>query len=379
MNDRPFASYRYSAFISYATYDDADWNSFVSFFTNELDLSLSSRVRMSDIKVPSAHLSGLRPVVAGRLSAKLRENVDASYAMFLFVHDHYLTSEWCLRELEYFKSLFGDDGFRERLYVIAMSQSAITELTSRQQWKDLCPFEDQVWVEFFRSDEPEEPLQIYAINTRSQNSFVVNPFWDLFVKVRKDLAEKIRSTVEKERRAPSYPSVAVERVTLQPEDEKLVRVYIEGNKDKERYCQSLGHQIESSWERVVATLPVEPRLYLRPTGIEMNEIIQRPMLDDADGVVLVWGEKTPESLAAQIKNVEPKLSGPNYAPGVIAYVTDSPNELPADTSVGNWNVVRFEARADGSASVLQEDAPVLEAFLKNVLMRKRRRLNLNGH
>jgi hypothetical protein len=98
------------------------------------------------------------------------------------------------------------------------------------------------------------------------------------------------------------------------------------------------------------------------------------MLDDADGVVLLWGKKTPDSLAAQIKKVEPKLSGPNYAPGVVAYLMDGPNDAPAASSVGNWAVLRFEAGAEGSMRVLQEDAPALEVFVNSVLVRKRWRL-----
>jgi hypothetical protein len=377
MKDRPFVSYLYSAFISYTTGDDRDWNSFVSFFTNELNLTLPSRTRVRDIKVRKAYRSGDNPLVAGRLSEKLRAKVDASFAMFLFVHDNYLTSSWCLHELEYFKSLFGDDGFRERLYVIAMSESAITTLTNREQWKRLCPFDDQLWLPFFRDDKSDQPMDIYAPNTRSQPFLLVKPFWDLFVDVREDLAKKIRSAVEKEQRAPSYPSIAVERVVPLPEDD-LVRVYIEGNKDQEECWESLGQQVESSWNQVVEALRVEPRLYLRPTGLPMNEIDQRPMLDDADGVVLLWGKKTPDSLAAQIKKVEPKLSGPNYAPGVIAYLMDGPNDLPGARSVGNWNVVRFttgaDAGADGSARVLpDDDARELEAFLSSVLDRKRKR------
>lgn len=371
MKDRPFASYRYSAFISYATADDEAWNSWVSLFTDELNLTLAPRVR--GVKVPQAHLSGDKPLVSGRLSEKLCANVDDSFAMFLVVHDNYLASSWCLQELEYFKALVGDDGFRERLYVIAMSEPAINELTSREQWQRLCPFDDQVWLRFFRDDRSDRPIDIYASNVRNKRVVVANLFWDLFVDVREDLAQKIRSAVEKEQRAPAYPSVAVERVVPLPEDDLLVRVYIEGNKDQEKYWESLGQQVESSWEEVVAALKVEPRLYLRPTGLPMNEIDQRPMLDDADGVVLLWGKKTPDSLAAQIKKVEPKLSGPNYAPGVIAYLMDGPNDLPGAPSVGNWNVVRFRAGPDGSARVLSKDAPALEAFLYSVLERKRKR------
>jgi hypothetical protein len=372
MRDRPFASYRYSAFISYATDDDAAWNSFVSCFTDELNLALGSRLH---IKRPQAHLSGDNPLVAGRLSETLRANVDDSFAMFLFVHDSYLASEWCLHELEYFKSLFGDEGFRERLYLIAMSETAMKSLMKLDHWKRLCPFDDLVWQEFFRDDNRDRPIDIYASNARNKRAVVAEAFWHRFVDVREHLADRMRREMEKEPRAPSYPSaVAAARAPTSAEDEQLVRVYIEGDPDQEKYWVSLGHEIEAGWEQVAADLKVEPRLLLRPTGLPMSEIDKRPMLDDADGVVLLWGKKTPDSLAAQIKKVEPKLSGPNYAPGLIAYLMDGSNDQPGASSVGNWNVVRFAPAAGGGARVLPDDAPVLVAFLSSVIERKRRRL-----
>jgi hypothetical protein len=298
--------------------------------------------------------------------------------MILFVHDNYLASKWCLHELEYFKTLFGAKGFRERFFVIALSQTAIQQLTARAQWKSVCPFDDQVWLPFFENDSPDFPMEIYLSHTRGKQVVVANDFWREFLKVREALAKKIRATVENELRVPAYPQVAATRVVPLPDDELLVRVYIEGNAEQEKYWASLGAQVVASWEQVTATMQIEPHLYLRPTGLPMSEIDQRPLLDDADGVVLLWGKKTPDSLAAQINKVEPKLSGPNYAPGVIAYLMEGPNDTRSTESVGNWHVVRFAAGADGSAAVIPEDAQALNDFLSSVLERKRKRLGGKG-
>lgn len=369
MSLRPFESYRYSAFISYATADDKAWNAWVSCFADELNLALGSRLRY---KVPIAHLSGDAPLISGRLSDKLRQNVDDAFAMFIFVHENYLESDWCLKELEYFKSQLGDAGFRERLYLIAMSEPAMTSLVQGAPWKALCPFDDLTWVPFFQGDRPERPLTIYADNTRNKRAVVASAFWDRFVDVRDELAAKIRAVVEQVPRAPSYPVSMAERSVPLPDDANLVRVYIESNSEQKEFGESLALQVKSAWEQVTAALNIEPRLYLRPTGLPMSEIDQRPMLDDADGVVLLWGKKTPDSLAAQIRKVEPKLSGPNYAPGLIAYLSDGPADAPAAHSVGNWPVVRFRVEPAGGVMVLADDAPALESFLSNVLARKRR-------
>jgi hypothetical protein len=368
MNDQPFSNYRYSAFVSYSTDDDRAWNSWVSSFADELSLALAPRLR--GIRLPPIHLSGDSPLIQGRLSEKLCANVKASFAMFIFVHENYINSEWCMRELEYFASVFGDDGFRERLYLIAMSKPAIEELAERKQWRELFPFDDLVWLEFFRHDKNDRPIAIYPSNSRKR-IVVADTFWDLFVEVREDLAQKIREADAKGRPAPAYPETR--QATRQATDDPIVRVYIESNPDQGRYREALGRQLESSWERVVAAMKVEPRLYLRPTGVPMSEINQRPMLDDADGVVLQWGKKTPDSLAAQIQKVEPKLSGPNFAPGVIAYLQEGPNDAPHASSVNNWNVVRFVAGEGGEARVLPEDAAALESFLNSVLEHKCRR------
>ena len=58
--------------------------------------------------------------------------------------------------------------------------------------------------------------------------------------------------------------------------------------------------------------------------------------------------------------------------GVIAYLSESPADVPGAASVGNWPVVRFRVDGDGGASVLPADAPALETFLGSVLARKRR-------
>ena len=375
MAERPFSSYRYSAFLSYAHADNDAWNGWISSFSAELNLALPARLR--GIAVPRTHLSGNNGPIQGPLNEELYQNVEDSFAMILFVHENYVLSEWCLHELEYFKKLFGDDGFRERFFVIALSESWINTLTAGAHWKRLCPFADQVWMPFFERDNPDFPVEIYASNTRDKQVVVANGFWREFVKVREAIAKRIRACVDREQRAPAYPTVAgpAERRVARPEDELLVRVYIEGNKDQEKFWESLGAQVVASWDQVVAPMQIEPQLYLRPTGLQMTEIDQRPVLDDADGVVLLWGKKTPDSLAAQINKVEPKLSGPHYAPGVIAYLMEGPNDTRSAESVGNWHVVRFAVGPEGSVAVLPQDADALQRFLKNVLERKRKRLH----
>jgi hypothetical protein len=255
--------------------------------------------------------------------------------------------------------------------VIAMSEEEIVQLTRGDAWKRLCPFDDQIWLQFYADGQPGEPIAIYASQVL-RRAVATDAFWGRFVPVLADLAKKIRASVDSEPRAPAYPTVAAQKPAPTPEEERLVRVYIEADPEQRKYSEALGREIATCWDRVVARLKIDPVLYLRPTGLPMTEIDQRPLLDDADGVVLLWSKKTPDAVAAQIKKVEPKLTGPTPAPGLIAYMRENADDQPAGASVGNWNVVRFGTGEDGAAQVDAGDIDTLEAFLTSILARKRR-------
>ena len=77
------------------------------------------------VRLPRMHLSGENGPVAGALSDELRRRVEASFAMVIVVHDNYAHSSWCLKELEYFRALWGDAGLHERLYILALSEREV--------------------------------------------------------------------------------------------------------------------------------------------------------------------------------------------------------------------------------------------------------------
>ncbi|MCG2576307.1 hypothetical protein LZ012_04790 [Dechloromonas sp. XY25] len=364
--ERPFSECRFYAFFSYSVPDDEGWNQWVSCFKDELFYSLPSRLR--GIKLPPIHLCGDDPLVSGVLNERLEDNVRDSFSLFLFVHDNYLDSKWCLKELEYFRKHFGEDGFRYRLYVIAMSKDAIDTLTSRDAWKTICPFEGQLWMPFYQLAKPNRPVPIYSGDDNSaegKRRVVSNAFWEAFVEIREGLADKIRqaATRSKQLVAPA-PT----------EDSATVRIYIESNERQETYWESLGKQVTKSWDQLIASEHVEPSLYVRPTGLPMNEINSRPYLDDADGVVLLWDKKTSESLLAQITMVEGKLRGRTAAPCIIAYLMEPGGKPPEANRVSNWQVLKFEPDGQGGLHIADQDGTALVIFLTKVLERKRQRL-----
>lgn len=364
--DRPFSECRFYAFFSYSVPDDEGWNQWVSCFKDELFYSLPSRLR--GIKLPPIHLCGDDPLVSGVLDERLEDNVRDSFSLFLFVHDNYIDSKWCLKELEYFQKHFGEQGFRYRLYVIAMSKDAIETLTSRDAWKNICPFEGQLWMPFYQLAKPNRPIPIYSGDNNSaegKRRVVSNAFWEAFVEIREGLADKIREAAARSKQVVAPAPT---------EDPATVRIYIESNERKESYWESLGKQVTQSWDRLIASEHVEPSLYVRPTGLPMNEINSRPYLDDADGVVLLWDKKTSESLLAQITTVESKLRGKAAAPGIIAYLMEPGGQPPGADRMQNWQVLKFEPDGQGGLRIADQDGTALVIFLTKVLERKRQRL-----
>ncbi len=367
---RTYSACRYSAFLSHAHSDNLAWDGWIENFNYELNINLQSRV--GGIRVPRAFCSSREGLVAGWLDDELRDAVAASFAMILFVHDNYCESDWCLRELEFFGSLFDDEAFRKRLYIVAMSQPAMEQLQGSQRWRALFPRGEQVWMPFFQPDTPDRPFDIYFQTNRSnQKVLLTTDFKNAFYRLRDHLAERIKEAHRSETLRSSYPSTSPGAVE-QPADQE-VRIFIENDRSQERHSESLGQQVALTWDQIVATEEVEPPLLLRPTGLDIRDLQSRPVLDFANGVILLWASKTPESLAAQITRVEPRLLGPEPTPNLVAYLMRDPRDQPASDSIAGWPVVRFMARADGSAPVLVDDAPKLAAFLRKVLQHKRRR------
>jgi hypothetical protein len=374
----PFRQCRYSVFLSYSRDDDHPWQDWISTFHQELRTGL--RARMLGTPLPELFFDVDNGPLNGPLGARLCKAIGESFSMLIFVHDNYVASQWCLQELAYFRQCFGDEGFRERLYIVAMSQPAIERLMQRPEWRELLPWQDQLWLPYYDEENPEFPLPMFVDDTRRR--VLSNAFFSRYVKLREQLARSMREAWDNEREAAPYPGAAPPAAAAAPAvpavqaadagDPHWVRVYVESNVEQQRFWDSLGQQVVFAWDQVVALEKPEPPLRLRPTGLPMTDILSRPRLDDADGVVLVWGWRTPDSLASQIAQVEPKLSGPHFAPGLIAYLMERPDDQPASDSINNWPVVRFATRSDGSVVVLADDQPRLARFLRGALEHKRR-------
>jgi len=175
----------YSAFISYAHADDVRCHQWVSFFATELQRGLEAVMR--GVQLPPVHKSGDNGPVAGALGPELRDRIDKSFAMVLVVHDNYVLSEWCRAELEYFCQRFGEEGCRERLYIVALSEPAVQKVAGGETWKRLLPM-GQLWMPFFDEQQRGEPLDIYMAP-----QLVTPGFKKMFNRLREDFVAKLRA------------------------------------------------------------------------------------------------------------------------------------------------------------------------------------------
>ena len=551
---KPLKDCEFTAFISYAHADDAAWFGWIRQFRDELERSLGAMLR--GVRLPRMHLSGENGPVAGALSQELQERVAKAFAMIIVVHDNYAQSAWCLKELEYFKSLFGDDGFRQRLYIVALSESAISAVSGGKDWQRLMPDSDQVWLSFYEESDRTRPVDVYLAPGLVSPSFRAP-----FERLRADFAAKLRQAVADDASPrgaastqstqplqgaplPSTPTAAGRVVEVAPTAQVIdvllpgfapavpaaaappaaagqvsaglgrvllgfvpkgseaalspcrqallaagvqlqaitqdvvygsfsefddaehlvlpfddsapmmpivgagghlqvlhdawlkqgrpanqvhwldlrtapppvaqwqgaaayvaslglagcsvqallkqwlpaapaagslatqpVRIYIESNRHERTLWEPLGEQIRLRWQQLCAEMaPTRvPPLSLRARGLPVEEIDRFPNLDDADGVVLLWGRKTSEALVAQINKVEGKLSiGHQVPPGIVAYLMP-PQAATESVPAWGWQVLRFMAADENNIDVVEEERDELTRFLRKVFKRRQQR------
>lgn len=374
----------YTAFISYAHADNVAWFDWVTHFRVELERHLRATLR--GVHLPPVHLSGENGPVSGNLGSELRERVANSFAMIVVVHDNYVHSEWSLRELEYFASIFGEQSLRERLYVIALSETAMQRLESSAAWQRLLP-RDFVWLPFFDEEQRDQPMEIYL------GPELVSPrFSERFVRLRDDLATKLRASHvsaneswrgvgrprqhvppdQRESGAPPSPP-AGDKGTGPPAPAAAragPRIYIESNRFETDLWQSLGERLRRTWPQLVGRVSTEPAAQppdLRVRGLPVDQLDRMRPLDDADGVVLLWGRKSAEALVAQINRVEDKLApGRDAPPGIVAYLMPPQRQTEGPVPAWGWPVLRIDATNEQEISVVREEAGELESFLRAV-------------
>ena len=168
------------------------------------------------------------------------------------------------------------------------------------------------------------------------------------------------------------PQAPARLVVQSVQSVQSVRIYIESNHHERTLWEPLGEQIRLKWDALCQQLAPGrvPAMSLRARGLPVDQIDGFPSLDDADGVVLLWGRKTSEALVAQINKVENKLApGRDAAPGIVAYLMP-PQASSEPMPAWGWRVLRFDASDEQHIDVVAAERDELRAFLQKVYDRR---------
>lgn len=190
-----FAQADPTVFVSYAHADNELCGNWVGDFADEVKQQLSAALARDLGRLPegrsreiTVHLSEQNGPCSGDLLEELRRRVRSCFAMVIVVHDSYLDSPWCLKELELFHEAFGTPGLDQRLYVLALSAGSIRKLEGSPGWKAVFHGRNQVWKPFFQNDVRGRYIPVLRPDGRAASI----EFEDGFEPLRRDMIAKIR-------------------------------------------------------------------------------------------------------------------------------------------------------------------------------------------
>ncbi len=378
-----FKDCRHYAFISYSYDDDYLWNRWVTSFHRELQMSLGRILKANNAL--DLYRSEKNGAVSGDLATEIKQQIQLSYAMILFVHDDYVESGWCQLELDYFYELYGEEGMRKRLYIVAMSGVAMDKLIATPRWRALNANIELVWQPFFQEDKRDEPMEVYFATPDKADSVVATPFWRRFLAMRKSFAKSIQDDIHANggvgkvmRNAGADRQASTPPAAVFPD--RSIRIFIESNIHEVDHWEAIGEELGRWWGEITQGLDFRPPFYVRPSGLRIDLIEEYGPLDDADGVVLLWGaEKSTDELKAQISSVERLLPyGGKVPPVFVAYLAPPREFVDRPVPAVCWKVLRFNCTDGGGIEVEEGDRKGLETFLQRVLSRKQNQLPATG-
>jgi hypothetical protein len=182
--------YKHTAFMSYAFGDDKGNAGWIQNFDRELNVVLKGQLGS---ECPKTFLAGRDGPSHGVLGERLETLVNDSFAMIIFVHDRYLDSAWCLKEVAHFQRIHGIEGFRDRLFIVAMSEVAIHALSKRLEWRAMMPSDEQVWMPFHQTEKVKRPIWMYLRSAAKNDAVMTTEFLEPFFDLRDGLVDAIKA------------------------------------------------------------------------------------------------------------------------------------------------------------------------------------------
>ncbi len=342
---RPLSDYRFCAYLSYAHADDQTWSGWVGHFAHELEIGTQATLR--GIKLPPLYLSGRDGPMAGDIGPHMAERLSSAFMLIIVIHDHYVRSEWCLKELELFAAQRAGTNWQQQIYIVALSEPAVQVVTHSPRWQELMAGHEAIWLPFYEPKQRDRPLPVYV-----DPGVVSAQFREPFQRLRLDMAQRLRQAAQ----LPAAPNTAG----------RALRIYVESSREEPYLWEALTEQMRRLWDELQASWDgaSDPSQRLHLQGLPLDA--ERDMrLGDADGVVLLVGTKSATLLHSQIESAESRLSS-GRLPGLLVGVEMTRSAL----SLGplHWPLLLLSASGQrGEAAGLDaEQLGTLTQFLRQV-------------
>jgi hypothetical protein len=187
----------HDAFISYASRDNGAYGELVRGVRDDLAKKFTARFAGGSPNVVAEFFIDQTGMPANGLpSEELRKEVTAAEYLVIFMSDRYLQSEFCGKELDWFKERFGDDrsAALKRTFIIVLERRSLT-----RDWKSFLETPERPkFVELF--DEEGEPLKRHL--QAPGHKAVLNPVYEVKLDwIVKTMIER-EPQKEPERRVP---------------------------------------------------------------------------------------------------------------------------------------------------------------------------------
>ncbi len=105
-------AFKYPAFLSYSSADNQSWGGWLNDFHKVFSAGLAGELKIQGAEqaVLFYDIEQLQGTT-GSVEAILKERVESSFALFIFLGRGYVKSEWCCKELEFFSNLHNGASF----------------------------------------------------------------------------------------------------------------------------------------------------------------------------------------------------------------------------------------------------------------------------
>jgi hypothetical protein len=187
----------HDAFISYASRDNVAFGELVRGVRDDLAQKFTARFASGPNAVAEFFIDQTGMPANGLPSEDLKEEVIAAEYLVIFMSDRYLESEFCGKELDWFRERFGGDrsAALQRTFIIVLERRSLT-----RNWKSFLEEPERPkFVQLF--DAEGEPLRRYL--QASGYKAVLNPAYetkiDWIVKTMIEREQKEKTDVQLKR------------------------------------------------------------------------------------------------------------------------------------------------------------------------------------